>query len=469
MTDHTFDLVVLGGGSGGYAAALRASELGSSVALVERDLLGGTCLHRGCVPTKALLHTAEVADSVQHAAAVGVDATLSGIDAAAARAWREKLVSGKHRGLTSLVAARGITVFSGEGRVEQTEGGPAVRVGEDLLRGTDVVVATGATSRPLPDVLFGGRVLDSERALALEEIPSRVTIIGGGVIGVEFASAWRSLGAEVTILEMADSLIPNEDEALIRALTTAYRRRGITVETGVTITQVAPSESGVDVAVTRAGGEQTTISSDWLLVAIGRTPATDDLGLDDIGVTRSRAFIDVDAQLRTTSPHVWAVGDIVPGPQLAHRGFRHGLFVAETIAGRRTAPLDDTAIPRVTYSSPEIASVGLTERQAAERHGSERIETTTYNLAGNAKAEIVSAGSAVASGLAKVIRVIDGPIIGVHLAGERVGELITEGQLAVAWEAHPEDLAPLVHAHPSQSEALGEAFLTLAGSPLHSL
>ncbi|MGO2091250.1 MAG: dihydrolipoyl dehydrogenase [Microbacterium gubbeenense] len=468
MTDSTYDLVVLGGGSGGYAAALRAAELGRTVAIVEQDLLGGTCLHRGCVPTKALLHTAEVADGVRRAAAVGVNATLDGIDLSASLAWREKLVQGKHRGLSSLVKARGITVVSGRGTLTSVDGRPAIDVSGDRLVGTDVVIATGASSRTIPGIELGQKILDSESALALDEVPRRAVILGGGVIGVEFASAWRSLGAEVTIVEALDNLIANEDPSSRDALEKAYRRRGIALELGARVTAAEQSDDGVTVSIDR-DGEARTLDADVVLVAVGRGPVTNGLGLAEAGIEIDRGFVSVDESLRTNAPHVWAVGDIVAGPQLAHRGFRHGIFVAETIAGENPSPLDDSLFPRVTYSTPEVASVGSTEAQAIAAHGADRIVTREVSLAGNAKSEIVSAGSESRAGFAKVVALADGPILGVHLVGERVGELITEGQLAVAWEARADDLAPLIHAHPSQSEALGEAFLALAGSPLHTL
>lgn len=468
VTDHRFDLVVLGGGSGGYAAALRAAELGRTVAIVERAQLGGTCLHRGCVPTKALLHTAEVADAVRHAGAVGVTATLEGVDGSAARAWRDGVVRGKHRGLTSLVAARGITVVEGEGRATRVGDDPAIEVAGDRYVGSDLVVATGAASRALPGVPFGGRVLDSEAALALDEVPARAVVVGGGVIGVEFASAWRSLGAEVTIVEPQEHLIANEDPAARAALEKAYRRRGIELRLGASVTAI---ESGDDRVVVRFDGADGSaeVEADYALVAVGRAPAASGLGLEELGVEFDRGFVRTDASLRTAAPGVWAVGDIVAGPQLAHRGFRHGIVVAETIAGLDPSPLDDTLFPRVTYSTPEVASVGLTEPQARERHGSDRVVTQEVSLAANAKSEIVSAGSPVRAGFVKVVALEDGPVVGVTLVGERVGELITEGQLAVAWEARADDIAPLVHAHPTQSEVLGEAFLALAGSPLHTL
>ncbi|RZI95921.1 MAG: dihydrolipoyl dehydrogenase [Microbacterium sp.] len=456
MTEHTSDIVVLGGGSGGYAAALRAAELGKSVVLIEKDKLGGTCLHRGCIPTKALLHTAEVVDHVRDAASVGVSATLTGIDPAGVRAYREGIVSKKFKGLEGLVKARGITVVAGEGRLLTDRG---VAVGDDVYRGADVVLATGSYSRLLPGLEAGGRILTSEEALALDEVPSRVAILGGGVIGVEFASVWRSFGVEVTVIEALDHLVPNEDIALSKALERAFRKRGITARLGVRFS----SASQTDAEVTIQLEDGSSVIADYLLVAVGRGPATAGLGFEEAGVAIDRGFVTVDERLQTSVPHVWAVGDIVPGLQLAHRGFQQGIFVAEQIAGLSPVPVPESTIPRVTYSSPEVASVGLTEAQAREVHG-DAVVAYEYNLAGNGKSEIIGT-----AGLVKVVRVADGPVVGVHLVGDRVGELITEGQLAVGWEAHPEDLAPLIHAHPTQSEALGEAFLALAGKPLHAL
>lgn len=457
MTEHTFDLVVLGGGSGGYAAALRAAELGKSVALVEKDKVGGTCLHRGCIPTKALLHAAEVADLAREASSVGVRASLEGIDPAGVRAYREGIVAKKYKGLEGLVKARGITVVNGEGRLEA---GPAVRVGDDLYRGTDVILATGSYSRTLPGLEIGGRILTSEQALELDKLPESVVILGGGVIGVEFASVWRSFGAEVTIVEALDHLVPNEDVALSKGLERAFRRRGIQYSLGVRFQGATQTADAVTVALE----DGKSFTADYLLVAVGRGPATAGLGYEEAGVGIERGFVTVDERLRTAVPHVWAVGDITPGLQLAHRGFQQGIFVAEEIAGLAPVVIPDTQIPKVTYSHPEVASVGLTEAQAVEAHGADAVTAYEYNLAGNGKSEILGTG-----GVVKVVRTKEGPIIGVHLIGDRVGELITEGQLAVGWEAHPEDIAPFVHAHPTQSEALGEAFLALAGKPLHAL
>ncbi|TFB18138.1 dihydrolipoyl dehydrogenase [Microbacterium sp. 3H14] len=457
MTTHTFDIVVLGGGSGGYAAALRASELGKSVALIEKDKVGGTCLHRGCIPTKALLHAAEVAEHVRDAASVGVTATLEGVDPAGVRTYREGIVAKKFKGLEGLIKARGITTVAGLGRLNPDR---SVSVGDDVYVGADVVLATGSYSRSLPGLEIGGRVLTSEQALALDVIPERVLILGGGVIGVEFASVWRSFGSEVTIIEALPHLVPNEDIALSKGLERAFRRRGIQYSLGTRFQSAVQDDSSV--TVTLEDGKEFT--ADYLLVAVGRGPVTADLGFEDAGVTLDRGFVIVDEDLRTGVPGLWAVGDIVPGLQLAHRGFQQGIAVAERIAGLSPVNIPDAQIPKVTYSSPEVASVGVTEEAAAAEHGADAIVTYEYNLAGNGKSEIIGTG-----GLVKVVRLKDGPVIGVHLLGDRVGELITEGQLAVAWEAHPEDIAPLIHAHPTQSEALGEAFLALAGKPLHAL
>lgn len=457
MTDHQFDIVVLGGGSGGYAAALRAAELGRSVALIEKDKVGGTCLHRGCIPTKALLHAAEVADVARDAAVIGIRATFDGIDPDGVRAYREGIVAKKYKGLEGLIRARGITVVAGEGMLEA---GPAVRVGDDLYRGADVILATGSYSRTLPGLEIGGRVLTSEHALDLAEIPQRIVILGGGVIGVEFASVWRSFGVDVTVVEALDHLVPNEDVTMSKALERAFRRRGIASSLGVRVAGV--SQSADAVTVTLENGS--TYEADYLLVAVGRGPVTAGLGFEENGVTLDRGFITIDERLRTSAEHVWAVGDIVAGLQLAHRGFQQGIFVAEEIAGLRPVLVPDSQIPKVTYSHPEVASVGLTEAQAVEANGAAEVVSYEYNLAGNGKSEIIGT-----SGLVKVVRLKEGPVLGVHLVGDRVGELITEGQLAVAWEAHPEDIAPFIHAHPTQSEALGEAFLALAGKPLHAL
>jgi len=457
VSEQNFDLVVLGGGSGGYAAALRATELGLSVALVEKDKLGGTCLHRGCIPTKALLHSAEVADVSRESAKYGVSADFHGIDVPAVTAYREGVVASKYKGLQGLVKARGITVVEGEGRLTSPT---TVQVGDTTLTAKNVVLATGSYSRSLPGLEIGGKVITSEAALALDHVPARVAILGGGVIGVEFASVWKSFGSDVTIVEALPHLVPNEEESVSKQFERAFRKRGIGFSLGVRFQGVTQSDEGV--VVTLEDGK--TIEADLLLVAVGRGPSTQGLGFEEAGVTVDRGFVITDERLRTSVPGVFAIGDIVPGLQLAHRSFQHGIFVAEEIAGLAPQVIEDTNIPKVTYSDPEVASVGLTEAKAAEKHGADKVTSYDYNLAGNGKSHIIGT-----SGSVKVVRVVDGPVVGVHMIGARVGELIGEAQLAVNWEAYPEDVAPLVHAHPTQNEALGEAMLALAGKPLHAM
>ncbi len=457
MAELNFDLVVLGGGSGGYSAAIRASELGMSVALIEKNKLGGTCLHVGCIPTKAMLHAAEVADVARESHECGINATFNGVDMNGVNAFRENIISKKFKGLVGLIKARGVTVIEGEGRLT---GANTITVNGDTVVGKNIVLATGSYSRSLPGLEIAGRVITSEQALQMDYVPNKVAILGGGVIGVEFASVWKSFGAEVVIIEGLPHLVPNEEESISKALERAYRKRGIEYKLGVRFSGVTQSDSGVTVSL--ENGE--TIDADLLLVAVGRGPATAGLGFEEAGVTVDRGFVITNERLQTSVPGIYAVGDIVPGLQLAHRGYQQGFFVAEEIAGLNPVVISDINIPKVTYCEPEIASVGLTEAKAVEQYGADKVSSYDYNLAGNGKSEILGT-----SGSVKVVRVVDGPVVGVHMIGARVGELIGEAQLVVNWEAHPEDIAPLIHAHPTQNESLGEAFLFLAGKPLHTL
>ena len=457
MTDHNFDLVVLGAGSGGYAAALRASQLGMTVGLIEKEKVGGTCLHVGCIPTKALLHAAEVADSARHSEMFGVKATLEGIDLPAVNSYRDGIVSSKHKGLQGLIKARGITTIEGAGKLISPT---TVQVGEDTVTGKNVVLATGSYPRTLPGLEIGGRVITSEQALQLDYVPKSVIVLGGGVIGVEFSSVWRSFGSEVTIIEALPHLVPNEDESVSKQFERAYRKRGINFSLGVRFQSVTQNDQGV--VVTLEDGQ--TFEAELMLVAVGRGPQTEGMGFEEVGITMDRGWVLADERLRTNIPGVYAVGDIVPGLQLAHRGFQHGVFVAEEIAGLNPVVISDAMIPKVTYSEPEVASVGLSEAAAKEKFGEDKVASYDYNLAGNGKSHILETAGSI-----KVIREVDGPVLGVHMIGARVGELIAEAQLAVNWDAYPEDIAPLIHAHPTQNEALGEAYMAIAGKPLHAL
>jgi dihydrolipoamide dehydrogenase len=461
VTDGEFDVLILGAGSGGYACALRAAQLGLSVGLVEKDRLGGTCLHVGCIPTKALLHAAEVADLARDSARFGIQASLEGVDMAGVNAYKDQVVSRLFKGLTGLIKGRGITVIEGEGRLT---GPHEVTVGDSVYTGTNVVLSSGSYSRSLPGLdVDGERVLTSEHALRLDRVPASVVVLGGGVIGCEFASVWASFGSEVTIVEALPRLVAGEDEASSKALERAFKKRKIQVRTGTRFHDVKVGDSSVAVTVEGAEGEQSVIEADLMLVAVGRGPATDGLGYDEQGVTLDRGFVLTDERCRTTLDGVYAVGDIVPGLQLAHRGFAQGIFVAEDIAGLDPSPIDEAGIPRVTYSHPEVASVGLDEAAARATYGDDQVETVTYDLGGNGKSQILQT-----QGFVKLVRRADGPVVGVHLVGDRVGELIGEAQLIYNWEAYADDVAPLVHAHPTQNEALGEAHLALAGKPLHA-
>jgi dihydrolipoamide dehydrogenase len=457
VAETDVDLVILGGGSGGYACALRAAELGMSVVLIDKAELGGTCLHRGCIPTKALLHAGEVADLARESEQFGVRATLEGVDAAAVRKYQEGVVARLYKGLQGLVKGRGIQFVSGEGRLVSAT---AVRVGDTTYTGKHVVLATGSAAKTLPGLeVDGGRVLYSDHALKLDRVPASVVILGGGVIGVEFASLWKSFGADVTVVEALPHLVPLEDEASSKLLERAFRRRGIGFKLGARFAGVQHTDQGVQVSLDN--GE--TIEAELLLVAVGRGPVSADLGYEEVGVAVDRGFVKVDAYCQTNIPTISAVGDLIATPQLAHVGFGEGILVAERLAGLPVVPIDYAGVPRVTYSEPEVASVGLTEAQAVEKYGAEQVKTLTYDLAGNGKSQILKTAGAV-----KLVQEKDGPVVGVHMVGSRVGELLAEAQLIYNWEALPSEVAQLIHAHPTQSEAVGEAHLALAGKPLHA-
>ncbi len=454
---QTFDVVVLGGGSGGYACALRAAELGLTVALVEADQLGGTCLHRGCIPTKALLHAGEIADAVRDSAQFGVNASLDGVDLTGVNSYKDGVVSRLYKGLQGLIKGRGITVVEGHGTLVAPT---TVEVEGARYEGKHVVLASGSVTKSLPGLeLDGERVLSSWEAMQLEKVPGHAIVLGGGVIGVEFASAWRSFGAEVTIIEALPRLVAAEDAASSKVVERAFRKRGITAKTSTSFTSVEHTDTGVRVTV--ESGD--TYDGDLLLVAVGRGPNSAGLGYEEQGIETDRGFVLTNERLQTNVAGVYAVGDLVPGMQLAHRGFQHGIFVAEDIAGLAPGPINESGIPRVTYCDPEVASVGLSEEQAKERYGDDSVESLSYDLGGNGKSQILKT-----QGFVKLVRQKDGPVVGVHMVGARVGELIGEAQLIYNWEAFPDDVASLVHMHPTQNEALGEAHLALAGKPLHA-
>ena len=456
--DNTYDLVVLGGGTGGYAAALRAAQLDMKVALIERDKVGGTCLHRGCVPTKALLHAAEVADSAREAGGFGIEVEFQGIDMPKVLDFKQGIIDRNYKGLQGLIKARGIDYIAGEGKLVSED---TVEVTNDEgtmeVTGTHMVLATGSTSKTI-GIDIRDRVMTSEQALQYDAVPESAVVLGGGVIGVEFASVWASFGSKVTIVEGLPHLVANEDESISKALEKAFKKRKIGFQVGVKFDSVEQDDSGVHVKLE----DGSVIDAQVLLVAVGRGPVTEGFGFEDQGITLDRGFVIVDERQRTGVGNIYAVGDIVPGLQLAHRSFAQGIFVAEEIAGLSPAPIIESGIPRVTYSEPEIFSVGLTEKKAAEEYGEDRIEKVEYPLGGNGKSTILKT-----NGFIKVVREKDGPVLGIHGIGARLSEQAGEAQLIVNWEAFPEEVAQLIHAHPTQNEAIGEAHLALAGKPLH--
>jgi dihydrolipoamide dehydrogenase len=460
--DNQFDLVILGGGSGGYACAFRAADLGMSVALIEKAEVGGTCLHRGCIPTKALLHAGEVADNTREAAQFGVAATFHGIDMAAVNSYKDGVVGQLYKGLQGIVKARKIEFIAGEGRLVSAN---TVAVNGQNVTGKNVVLATGSVPKSLPGLeIDGNRVISSDHALKLDYVPASAIILGGGVIGCEFASVWKSFGTDVTIIEGLPHLVPLEDENSSKLLERAFRRRGIKYELGNFFSGVEYTENGVRASI--ANGK--TVEADLMLVAVGRGPVSAGLGYEEAGVAMDRGYVKVDQYCRTSVPGVYAVGDLIPTLQLAHVGFAEGILVAEHIAGlaglysEPVAPIDYDGVPRVTYSHPEVASMGLTEAQAKTKYGDTAVKTFNYDLAGNGKSKILKT-----SGQVKVVQQVDGPVLGIHMVGDRMGELVGEAQLIFNWEALPQEVAQLVHAHPTQSEAMGEAMMALAGKPLH--
>ena len=450
-----FDLVILGGGSGGYACALRSAQLGLSVALIEADKLGGTCLHRGCIPTKALLHSGEIADGARDASHFGVNAQFLSMDMPAVNSYKDGVITKLHKGLQGLVKSRNITYIEGHGKLVAKD---TIEVNGEKITGKNIILATGSYARSLPGLdIDGVKIMTSDHATKLDYVPKSVIVLGGGVIGSEFASVWKSFGSEVTIIEGLPHLVPLEDESSSKQLERAFRKRGINFELGTRFKSHAVSADGV--TVTLEDGK--TFTAEILLVAVGRGPVSANLGYEAQGITMDRGYVLVDDKCRTNIPGIWAVGDLIPTLQLAHVGFAEGILVAEEIAGLNPRPINYDGIPRVTYSEPEVASVGLTTAIAKER-GYDVVELN-YDLAGNGKAQILRTAGSI-----KLVAQKDGPVLGIHMVGARVGELLAEAELIFNWEASAADVAPLIHAHPTLSEAMGEAHMALAGKPLHA-
>jgi dihydrolipoamide dehydrogenase len=457
-----YDIAIVGGGPGGYATALRAVGHGLRVALIEADRVGGTCLHRGCVPSKALLHVGHLADTLPHLVELGVAAPGTGFDVEAAGRFRDRTVDQLHRGLESLLRTRAIDVVRGWGRVA---GAGAVEVADPAgttttVHASHLVVATGSVPVDLPAAVPDGvRILRSDDALRLERVPANGVVVGGGAVGVEFASLWRSLGADVTIVEAAERLLPLEDVDASTALARAFTRRGIAVRTKAALVGVV--DKGEHVVVETDDGN--AIDADQVLVAVGRRPASGQLGLEELGVLDARGHVVADAFGRTSVDGLWAVGDLLPTLALAHDAFAEGFVVADSIAGLDPEPVDHRDVPRVTYCTPEVASVGLTEAEARAMHGDDDVVATSMPLAGNARALIEGDG-----GMVKLVATTDGTLVGAHVVGPSATEVIAELGLAVSWQALVSEIGAVTHAHPSVAECIREAALAASGLPFHT-
>jgi dihydrolipoamide dehydrogenase len=466
---HDYDVIILGAGTGGYSTALRAAQLGLSVALVEREKVGGTCLHWGCIPTKAILQTAEVAEFAQDAESFGVTLDYHGIEVAALNAHKDGVVDKMWKGLQGALKGRGVDTFLGTGKLTSKDTLEVeTEEGSKTISAPAVVIATGSKPRELPFAPFDGeRILSSDHALHLQELPSSAIVLGSGAVGMEFATAWDAFGVEVTIIELESRLLPLEDADASKEIERAFRKRGITSMTGAKLSDVEVGESGVTCKVeTKKGVEE--INADLLLVAVGRGTVTEGAGLEDVGVEiDDRGFVAVDGFCRTSVEGIWAVGDVIPTLGLAHASFAEGYLVADQLAGLEVVPIDYKGVPRVTYSHPEVASVGHTEAQAKDAGFEVVLEKYPFQALGRAS-------MAKATGMVKLIAEKDesaeggaGRILGIHIVGPRATDLIAEAQLIYNWEALPTDVAHLIHAHPSFSEAIGEAHLALAGRALH--
>jgi dihydrolipoamide dehydrogenase len=459
-----FDLVVVGGGPAGYVGAIRAAQLGLRTALVERDKVGGTCLHVGCIPTKVLLHTAELLEDVRAGSEFGIVVEGARLDMPQLRRRKDRVVTTNFRGVEYLMRKHNITVVAGDGSLldpthVRVTGGNGVAT--DLTAGA-VLLATGSRPRSLPGVTIDNeRVLDSTGALNLAEVPGSIAIIGAGAVGAEFASMYAAFGAHVTLIEYLPSVLPFEDEEVAAVLAKALGRRGVTIKTGTAVTAVRSNGGAVTVTL-RAGDNEETISAEYALVAVGRAPLTDGLGLEAVGLTVERGALPVDARMRTSVDGIYAAGDMIGGLLLAHVASAEATVAVEAIAGQAPAVLDPLLMPRATYSIPQVASVGLTERQAREQ--GRDVSVGRFQFMANARATILNHRD----GLIKIVADRElGEILGVHLAGPQVTELLPEGVLGRSLEATVLEIGQAVHAHPTLSEAMREAALAALGRAIH--
>jgi dihydrolipoamide dehydrogenase len=458
-----FDCIVLGGGPGGYAAALYGASAGMNIALVEEQRVGGTCLHRGCIPAKELLQTAEVLRTVRDAAEFGVYTSPPTIDLATTQTRKRGIIDKLTSGLEGLLKGRKVAIVPGTGSLAPD--GHAITVSDgSQVHGRNVIIATGSAPRALAVDGFefdGDVVQSSDHVLEIERVPERVAVIGGGAIGCEFASLLVDAGADVTVLEALPQLLTGVDQHVAQTVVRAFTKRGIKVETGVTINGLDRSGSDATVRFINKSGEQ-KLPVDQVIVSVGRRPRSENVGLDAAGVkVDERGYVAVDGNMRTSVDGVYAVGDVVATPQLAHVAYAEAVVAIKTMLGENPVPIDYDKVPWGIYCHPEVAFCGLTEEQAKDRGYD--VVTTRHRWGGIGRALIIGE----TDGMVKIVAEKDGPILGVHIAGPWATELIAEGYLSVNWEATPADVGLLIHAHPTLSELFGESVMALTGRSLN--
>jgi dihydrolipoamide dehydrogenase len=456
-----FDVVVLGGGPAGYATALYGAAAGLNIALVEEDKVGGTCLHRGCIPAKELLQTAEVLRTVQDAASFGIDAGEPVLDLARAQVRKQEIVDRLMKGTETLLKGRNVTIVNGRGELVDGAARRLRTLDGTEVEGAHLVIATGSRPRALPGLDFDGtRILSSDHVLELTELPPRVAIIGGGVIGAEFASMLVDMGSDVTVLEALPRMLSTVDAEVANVVKRSFKKRGVDVQESARLSGIEGARELTISWDTGAGAQSKVV--DKVIVSIGREPCSNGIGLEGAGIgVDERGYVVVDGHCRTNVDGVFAAGDVIDTAQLAHVGFAEAIVIVKTILDEPVTPLDYEKIPWVVYSRPEVGVCGLTEEQARERGYD--VVVAKHRFGGDARAMIVGE----TDGLVKLVTDADGLLLGVHIAGPWAGELLGEGYLSVNWEANAADLAALVHPHPTLSEVIGEAALARLGRPLH--
>jgi dihydrolipoamide dehydrogenase len=475
-SSNDFDLVVLGAGTGGYAAAFRAAQLGLRVALIDEDKIGGTCLHRGCIPTKALLESAAFTEKVRHAKDMGLKlAAEPEIDYAQMAARRDQVVKRMWTGLKTLVDKNKVTWIQGRGRLEGPnkirvtqpgEDGTPGKGGDRVLQATDVIVATGSRVKSLPGLTIDGqRIITSDEALKTDRLPKDVIVVGGGAVGVEFASMYHDLGVAVTLLEYLPAIVPLEDRDVSQALERSFSRRGISVMTKARFdtAAVTADKNGVCLMAGPEGKEPQELRAELMLVAAGRAPNVEEIGLESTKVETDRGFIKVDSRMRTREPHVYAIGDVIGGLMLAHTAAHEGIAAAHVIAGEKSVhEVDYVKQPRATYCRPEIASIGLTEQQCEERGLPIKVGKVPFQ----AIAKAIIGGEY--EGFAKIIANKEtDETLGIHIIGPHATDLIAEASVAFELEAVPWEIGGATHAHPTLSEVLGEAAMAVDGRSIN--